>query len=55
MILVHEIAMDPTLRRHFRKYFQEFAVVSVRPTESGMAKIDEMHPFYVRSTLCPLR
>jgi transcription elongation factor SPT6 len=48
MILVHEISLDPTIRKEVRRFFKDYAVVSVKPTLKGMTKIDEMHPFNVR-------
>lgn len=48
MIAVHEIARDPQLKKVARHYFENYAVVSVVPTEQGQSKIDEMHAFYVR-------
>ncbi|KDE06243.1 hypothetical protein MVLG_03402 [Microbotryum lychnidis-dioicae p1A1 Lamole] len=47
MIAVHEIRHDPILRREIRRYFKDYAVVTVTPTDKGINTIDEMNPFYV--------
>jgi transcription elongation factor SPT6 len=47
-IAVTEIAKEPLLRKEIRRLFKQAAVVSVKPTEKGITKIDEMHPYYVR-------
>ncbi|KAL8281073.1 hypothetical protein RQP46_006431 [Phenoliferia psychrophenolica] len=44
MILVHEISLDPMLRKEARRFFKDYGVVSVVPTELGLSKIDDMHP-----------
>lgn len=49
MIAIHEISRDPQLKGEARRFFRDYAVVSVTPTEKGQSKIDEMHSFYVRS------
>ncbi|KAK4053287.1 Transcription elongation factor spt6 [Microbotryomycetes sp. JL221] len=46
LILVHELSRDPTLKRNARRYFVDYANVSVLPTERGRSKIDEFHPFF---------
>lgn len=51
IILVAEMGKEPTLRREIRKTFRGFGCVTVRPTETGQAKIDEMHPYYVSQLL----
>lgn len=48
MIAVHEIAHDPFLKKEARRYFKDYGVVTVTPTDKGSGKIDEVHPFYVR-------
>jgi transcription elongation factor SPT6 len=53
MIAVHEISRDPMLKKETRRFFKDYGVVSVTPTEKGISKIDEMHPFYVRRLFCP--
>ena len=47
MILATELGKDPLLRLEIRKVFQSNAVISVTPTERGMEKIDEFHPYNV--------
>lgn len=47
MILATELGKDPLLRQRIRDAFKSDAVVSVLPTERGVAKIDEFHPFFV--------
>ena len=48
MILATELGKDPILRQEMRNRFKAEALISVRPTERGIAKIDEFHPFFVR-------
>ncbi|KAG8886008.1 Transcription elongation factor spt6 [Tulasnella sp. 331] len=45
MILATELGKDPLLRIEIRKVFQANAVASVVPTEKGLEKIDEFHPY----------
>lgn len=47
MIIATELGKDPLLRQKIRETFKNDAVVSVLPTERGVAKIDEFHPFFV--------
>lgn len=47
VILVHEIAKEPSIRKEIRKAFESFGVVTVKPTDKGNLKIDEMHPYFV--------
>ncbi|KAK4048952.1 Transcription elongation factor spt6 [Microbotryomycetes sp. JL201] len=46
LVLVHELSRDPFLKRAARRYFVDYAVANVLPTDRGRTKIDEMHPFY---------
>jgi len=46
LILASEIAKDPALRKEIRKAFKFYGAVTVRPTDKGAQKIDEMHPYY---------
>ncbi|EJD52929.1 hypothetical protein AURDEDRAFT_110772 [Auricularia subglabra TFB-10046 SS5] len=46
MILATELGKDPLLRQEARTLFKSFAVLSVIPTEKGIAKINEFHPYY---------
>jgi transcription elongation factor SPT6 len=49
MILATELGKDPLLRQEMRNRFKRDAVVSVQPTERGITKIDEHHPYFVRA------
>ncbi|KAK2466864.1 hypothetical protein APHAL10511_001122 [Amanita phalloides] len=46
MLLSTEIGKDPLLRNEFRKLFREEAQITVEPTERGILKIDERHPYF---------
>ncbi|BGP16764.1 hypothetical protein JCM10213_002156 [Rhodosporidiobolus nylandii] len=46
LILRHEIAAEPLLRKEVRRFYREFAVVNVEATRTGETKIDQMNPFY---------
>ena len=46
-ILIQEIAKEPTIRKVVRSMFKNFGNVSVKPTDKGSQKIDELHPYYV--------
>jgi transcription elongation factor SPT6 len=48
LILATELGKDPLLRSAIRKRFKDDAMISVEPTERGMSKIDDHHPYYVR-------
>jgi transcription elongation factor SPT6 len=48
MIIATELGKDPLLRQVVRQKFKTFARVSVQPTERGLNKIDEHHPYFVR-------
>lgn len=55
LILSTELGKDPLLRSHIRKIFREDARVTVEPTERGITKIDENHPYFVSlSAICTL-
>ncbi|KAF8319346.1 hypothetical protein DL93DRAFT_2178674 [Clavulina sp. PMI_390] len=45
MILATELGKDPLLRQVTRDRFKSGAVVSVKPTEKGVNKIDDQHPY----------
>lgn len=47
MLLATELGKDPLLRNHVRKLFKDEAQISVEPTERGISKIDEHHPYFV--------
>ncbi|PFH54298.1 hypothetical protein AMATHDRAFT_135887 [Amanita thiersii Skay4041] len=46
MLLSTELGKDPLLRNEARKLFKDEAQITVEPTERGIAKIDEHHPYY---------
>lgn len=45
-VCMQEIGHDPMIRRLVRQAFRDKAVVSVRPTELGKAKINQYHPYF---------
>jgi hypothetical protein len=47
LILSTELGKDPLLRNHIRMVFRETAQVTVVPTERGIQKIEENHPYFV--------
>jgi hypothetical protein len=53
-MLAEEIFHDPNVRKYFRQLLlgtqsrPSRAGYAVKPTESGIKKIDESHPYYVR-------
>ena len=51
MILATELGKDPLLRQGIRDIFRDSAQVSVLPTERGITKIDEHHPYFVSPNL----
>jgi transcription elongation factor SPT6 len=51
MILATELGKDPLLRQAMRDLFKTDALISVLPTERGMAKIDEHHPYFVSTVV----
>lgn len=51
LILSTELGKDPLLRDYVRRLFKDEAQVTVEPTERGIIKIDQNHPYNV----CPLR
>ncbi|GJE87155.1 transcription elongation factor Spt6 [Phanerochaete sordida] len=46
MIIATELGKDPLLRQEMRDRFRREARVSVKPTERGISKLDEQHPYY---------
>ena len=46
LILVHELGRDPLLKKEVRRYFHDYGVVSVFPTEKGRHKLDPLQPAY---------
>lgn len=51
MILATELGKDPLLRQEMRNRFRNEALISVQPTERGIAKIDEHHPYYASTAV----
>ena len=47
MIIATELGKDPLLRQAIRDVFKTDALISVTPTERGIAKIDEHNQYYV--------
>ncbi|WFD35619.1 Transcription elongation factor spt6 [Malassezia cuniculi] len=45
-LLSHEIGREPLLRKEARALFRSSALLDVEPTERGMSRIDEGHPYY---------
>lgn len=46
MIFATELGKDPLLRQTIRDFFKVEAQISVQPTERGINKIDEHHPYF---------
>ncbi|KAH9946100.1 transcription elongation factor Spt6 [Epithele typhae] len=46
MIIATELGKDPLLRQEIRNTFKLHALVSVLPTDRGISKIDEHHPYF---------
>ncbi|KDR76051.1 hypothetical protein GALMADRAFT_139807 [Galerina marginata CBS 339.88] len=46
MILSTELGKDPLLGNHMRKIFREDVQITVEPTERGITKIDDSHPYF---------
>ena len=59
-MFTEEIFHDPNVRKFFREQFlgsksqPSRAGYSVRPTERGLKKIDDTHPYYVHSLVTAL-
>lgn len=47
MIVATELGKDPLLRQAVRDIFKTDSLISVTPTERGVAKIDEHNQYYV--------
>ncbi|KNE90249.1 hypothetical protein PSTG_16290 [Puccinia striiformis f. sp. tritici PST-78] len=45
-VISTDVGRDPLLKKHVRHLFQNHGVVTVTPTESGMHKINELHPYF---------
>lgn len=48
---VQEFARNPTLKQIVRQQFKELGMLTIRPTEKGLIKIDDFHPYFVRLLL----
>ncbi|KAH9808979.1 SH2 domain-containing protein [Melampsora americana] len=46
LIVSTDIGRDPMLKKHVRQLFRQHGVVTVTPTDAGMSKITELHPYY---------
>lgn len=46
-IIATELGKDPLMRKEIRSVFTRDGVVTVLPTERGLEKIDDYHPYYV--------
>ncbi|KAF8447735.1 SH2 domain-containing protein [Boletus edulis BED1] len=46
MILATELGKDPLLRQSMRDLFKTEAQISIQPTDRGINKIDEHHPYF---------
>ncbi|KAI0035919.1 transcription elongation factor SPT6 [Vararia minispora EC-137] len=46
MVIASELGKDPLLRQEIRNTFKMYARISVTPTERGISKIDEHHPYF---------
>ena len=46
MIMATELGKDPILRYEIRQVFKRHATISIAPTERGVSKIDDNHPYY---------
>lgn len=44
---VADLATNPTLRQIVRQSYREQGLLTIRPTEKGLTKIDEFHPYFV--------
>lgn len=47
MLLATELGKDPILRKDTRELFKTDGLITVMPTEKGLTKIDEHHPYNV--------
>jgi len=47
LLVATEISKDPLMRKEIREIFKTSAEVSCYPTDKGLVKIDEHHPYYV--------
>ena len=47
LLVATQISKDPLMRKEVREIFKNSAEVSCYPTDKGLVKIDEHHPYYV--------
>lgn len=52
MIIATELGKDPLLRQLTRERFKVGAVISVKPTEKGVNKIEDQHPYSASFRSC---
>ena len=45
-ILITEIGKHPIIRKFVREFYKHHAAMTVEPTERGVTKIDEQHPYF---------
>ncbi len=45
-ILSIELGRHPLIRRAVREHFRKYSVMTVEPTERGVSKIDDQHPYF---------
>lgn len=45
---VADFSRNPTLRGLVRESFREQGLLTIRPTDKGLVKIDDFHPYHVR-------
>ena len=49
MLLATELGKDPLLRKDVRDRFKQDGLITVVPSEKGLTKIDDHHPYNVLS------
>lgn len=47
LLISMDLSKDPLLRQHVRELYKEAGQVTCLPTDKGLSKIDENHPYYV--------
>jgi transcription elongation factor SPT6 len=50
-LVIYEIANQAPLKKAIRRAYRDHGLLSVVPTEQGIAKIDQLNPAYVRIRL----
>ncbi|GAA5857832.1 hypothetical protein JCM8547_005996 [Rhodosporidiobolus lusitaniae] len=46
LILTTELGLEPLLKKEVRRFFRDFATVTVEATKAGETKIDQLNPYY---------